>query len=215
MHRATYEAVFQEPCPAELDWKSVRAMLMAISTAAAPVQGVVRLTRRGRTFAIHADRHKGRIADEDVKLVRRFLEGPTGPEAAATAAGARLVVLVSSGDARVFRIGPGADGREALLPFDPCGVGRTLVYVQDRPDSVPDAGREGFDEALSRVLRGAADVVIMARGKTAGPGAKRLADYLGGPRSMISARVTSVVMMDPNPTPEQVLAKVKQALPEE
>lgn len=208
-HLRTYEALFQDPPPGDLDWKAVRALVTSISEAAPVAQGMLRLTRRGRTLVLHNDRHKGRISDEDVRMVRRFLEGPSSPEAAATAAGARLVVVLSDRDARVFRIASNEGEPEKLLPYDPQNAGRTLIYMRDDPKAEPDAGREGFAEALARTMRGAAAITLVARGKVAETGLKKLADYLSGPQSMLNLKAKFVAMPELNPTPDQILAKVK------
>ncbi len=206
-HQRTHDAVLQDPPPADLDWRLVRAMLGAIATATTEPHGRVRVERAGRVLVLHADRHKGRVSEADARMVRQFLEGtvvePVGAD------GHHLVVVVNDKEARVYRVEPREGRAERLAPYDPQGAGRSMLYLQDAAGSTPTPEREGFSDAVSRALRGAGQITVLGRGKTAQDAVNRLTAHLREREPALAQRVGETALVETNPTPDQLLTKVR------
>jgi hypothetical protein len=76
-HANTYQRLFQQPMPSNLQWRDVWSMLGAVADIITREddKGNLRLTQNGRTLTLHRPRGKDLADKEELIGVRHFLEG--------------------------------------------------------------------------------------------------------------------------------------------
>ena len=74
--QSTYDALFRQPIPRDVQWRDVWAMLggMAATEAVQEDSGTLKVTRNGRTLVLHRPRGKELADAKELTQVRNFLE---------------------------------------------------------------------------------------------------------------------------------------------
>jgi len=75
-HQGTYQRIFQQPMPHDLQWQDVWAMFGAMADAKALDEGNgnLKVARNGQTLVMHRSRGKDFADKRELMQVRNFLE---------------------------------------------------------------------------------------------------------------------------------------------
>ena len=75
-HQSTYDALFRQPLPRDVQWRDVWSMLggMAATQTVQENTGTLKVTRNGRTLLLHRPRGKDLADAKELTQVRNFLE---------------------------------------------------------------------------------------------------------------------------------------------
>jgi hypothetical protein len=100
-HQITYDAVFQHPIARNLAWREVVSMLASLEGASQEQhRGTLKVTRNGRTLVLHQPIRKNMTDAQELMNLRRFLEQSEAAQPRPTPAGAQLLVVSRSAQAR-------------------------------------------------------------------------------------------------------------------
>src|SRR5437763_11641418 len=84
-HQRVYDAIFRHPIARDLDWREMRAMLVALADTTDEPNGNFRVKRNGHTLVLHPPTRKGFSDVQELMKVRLFLTQSggalTGPPA--------------------------------------------------------------------------------------------------------------------------------------
>jgi hypothetical protein len=75
-HQSTYDALFRQPVPRDVQWRDVSALLSGMSATQVVQEssGTLKVTRNGRTLLLHRPRGKDIADAKELTQVRNFLE---------------------------------------------------------------------------------------------------------------------------------------------
>jgi len=73
--QATYDAILRHPAAHNLHWRDVRSLLGELAEVVEEAGGNVKVTRNGRTLVLHPDGNKNVETWDELKELRKFLEG--------------------------------------------------------------------------------------------------------------------------------------------
>ncbi len=210
-HRTTFDAIFRHPVAHNLHWSEVRSMLIALSDAVQEHNDVFKITRNGKTLALHRPNRNGRGEVEQLMNIRRFLEQSDAIAPAPSADGLHLLVVIDHRLARVYRTEAQGAVPQRITPYDPLGSGRYLHYVQDDSNGQRKPELKRFYEAISTALRGAESILLLGSGTGASSAMEQLhAELKHHHRDLARRVVGSVVVNETHLTENQLLARARE-----
>jgi len=104
-HRTTYDGLFGHPISRNLQWRDVRAMLIALSDVTERRDGVMKFSRNGQSLVVRPPPRKDCSDVQVLMQIRQFLEKSDGPPAGDLKEGVHLLVVPDHREARVFKTG--------------------------------------------------------------------------------------------------------------
>lgn len=209
-NQVTYDAVFQHPVARNLEWREVRAMLVALADVVEQDSDVLKVTRNGRTLVLNRPYRKGMGDIEELMKVRHFLERSDAAPKQPEAEGVNLLVVIDHRLARIYRADLQGSVPQRITPYDPGGFGRHLHDVQDHADGQRKPERKSFYEAIAKTLRGADKILVLGSGTGASSAMRQLLVELGRHhRDVAGCIVGSMVVNEQHLTENQLLAKAR------
>ena len=75
-HQCTYDALFRQPLPRDVQWRDVSSMLGGVAGTEAVQEnsGTLKVTRNGRTLVLRRPRGKDLADAKELAQLRNFLE---------------------------------------------------------------------------------------------------------------------------------------------
>jgi hypothetical protein len=73
-HQNTYDAIFRQPIPCDLDWRALRSMLVAISDVVAEQSGSLNVSRNGKTMLLRSPSCEALHDTNEMMMIRHYLE---------------------------------------------------------------------------------------------------------------------------------------------
>jgi hypothetical protein len=213
-HQSTYDAVFQHPIARNLQWRDIRAMLVAMTDVTEEEHdGNVKFTRNRHTLTIHPPQRKDFSDVQELMKIRHFLEQSSAPvEAApASAAGAHLLVVIDHRLARIYKTEFHGSVPQQIVPYDAAGAGRHLHHVQNESNGQRKPEIKSFYTAIAKTLEHAEKILIFGSGTGASSAMDQLVAELDLHHPDIRRRViASVVVDEQHLTEDQLLAKARE-----
>ena len=212
-HQKTYQHVFQNPMPHNLQWREVWSMLGALggTDAVEDGKGNLKVTRNGQTLALHRPRGKDLADKKELLDVRHFLErsGNSAPPPAAP--GTHLLVVIHHREARIYSTELQGSVPQRIFPYDPFGFGRELHYKQDDSNGQRKPERKSFYEAVAKTLHGGQQILLFGTGTGASSAMEQLVLDLRQHHQELAERIIGSVAVDEHHLTEgQLLAKARE-----
>jgi hypothetical protein len=209
-HLRTYNTIFQHPISHNLEWRSIRALLMQLGQIVEEPNGHLKATRNGQTFILHQPHTKDAAAAQDVMALRHFLEQSetTPPETNAKAA--HWLLVIDHHEARVFRSELHGADPGLILPHD---AKEHFRYARDseevsRGKEKPDPN--SFFEPVARALQGAGQILIFGTGTGASSEMEQFVTWVKTHHPNTAARIVgSLAVNEQHLTEDQLLAKAR------
>jgi hypothetical protein len=209
-HRNTYNAVFRHPVARNLEWRDVRSMLVAVADAVQEQNGVLKVTRHGRTLVLHRPFRKGMDDVHELMKVRRFLEQADAVLQQPIAEGVHLLVVIDHRVARIYRTELQGSVPQRITLYVPGGFDRHLHYVQDDSNGQRKPERSSFYKAIATALRDAEQILIFGSGTGASSAMEQLLVELQSHYSDLANRVIgAIVVNEQHLTENQLLAMAR------
>jgi hypothetical protein len=212
-HQKTYQHVFQQTMPHNLQWREVWSMFgaMADAEAVADEKGNLTVRRNGQTLSLHRPRGKDLADKKELMQVRHFLERSGTPAPRPAAAGSHLLVVIDHREARVYSAELRGSVPQRVTPYDPFGYGRNLHYVQDDSNGQRKPERKSFYEAVAKTLHGAKQILMFGTGTGASSAMEQLLRDMKKYHPDMVRRVVGSVAVDAHHlTGDQLLAKARE-----
>jgi hypothetical protein len=161
-HRATYDAVFQHPISRNLQWRDVRAMLVALSDVTERHDGVMKFSRNGHSLVVRWPSRKDFSDVQVIMQVRHFLEKFDAPPAQDASEGLHLLVVLDRREGKVFKTEMHGSIPQRITPYDPHLSHRQLHHVENDSDGRRKAGLRAYYDAIVKTLAGARNILIFS-----------------------------------------------------
>lgn len=210
--RRTYDALFQYPAPADLQWGDVRALLGALAEVQKGRKGLFKATRHGVMATFRAPRDKMPLIKEELAEVRTFLErSKEGVSTPVVAEGTCLLVAIDADGAKIFRIEMRASVPRSLAPFQGNGYPAHLFCSGAQGNVQPQPVSMGFYRNVARALRGAGEVLLVACGENGASAMDALRDELAARHAEVSRSLVGPrVLKGADVSEERLLAEARE-----
>ena len=209
-HLRTYNTIFQHPISHNLEWRSIRALLMQLGQIVEEPNGHLKATRNGQTLILHQPHTKDVAAVEDVMELRHFLKQSetTPPETDAKAA--HWLLVIDHHEARIFRSELHGADPGLILPHNPKEYFRHARDSEEvsRGKEKPDPN--SFFEPVAKALQAAGQILIFGTGTGASSEMEQFITWAKVHRPDLAKRIIGARAVDEQHlTVDQLLAKAR------
>jgi hypothetical protein len=218
--RRTLDAIFRHPLAHNLSWREVVALIAGIGEAEERRSGEFQFHAGDQSLAMKRP-HGKELTGPDVIDLRHFLiRAGWSPNAAAPsesgpdAAPLDLIVVIDHAGAKVYRIDPSADDKQAITAYDP----RHLLHhferkARDADRNETDPNDERFFEQVAAATAAGGAIVVIGHGKAQSNEADHLSAYLKAHHPQTYARIVREIVADlPHLTTPELLTLGRHAL---
>ena len=209
-HQAAYDAVFQHPIAHNLQWKDLRAMLIAISDTTEDHDDKMKFSRNGLTLTVHPPKHKDFSDVGELMKVRHFLDGWKTPEVASNDGGSTMSVVINHREARIFKSDRHGSVPERIVPLDADGTHRYLHNVDNGDNGQRKPENAAFYNAVAKALAPATQILILGSSTGASSAMDHLVAELKRLHPGVAERIAgTLVVNEPHMSDDQLLAEVR------
>jgi hypothetical protein len=209
-HLRTYNTIFQHPISHNLEWRSVRALLMELGQIVEEPNGHLKATRNGQTLILHQPHTKDVAEAQEVMALRHFLEQSETllPEIEAKAA--HWLLVIDHHEARIFRSELHGADPGLILPHD---AKEHFRYARDseevsRGKEKPDPN--SFFEPVAKALQAAGQILIFGTGTGASSEMEQFVAWAKTHHPDMANRIVgSLAVNEQHLTKDQLLAKAR------
>jgi hypothetical protein len=210
-HQNTYNAVFQHPVARNLTWVDVRSLLVTLADSTNENDGVLKVTRNGKSLVLHRPYRKDMGDVEQLMKVRHFLQQSEAQQDLPAPDGVHLLVVIDHRQALIYRTEIHGSVPQRVVPYDPIASGRYLHNVADDSNGQRKPELKSFYDAIAKTLQGAEMILIFGSGTGASSAMRQLLVELGKHHSGIADHVVgSLVVDEQHLTENQLLAKARE-----
>lgn len=209
-HQRTYDAILKHPAPHNLQWRDVRALLLAMADVSIESNGNMKATLDGRTVVVRVGNEKDVGEGDELRALRSFLEQSVTSRTPPRARGENYLVVIDHREARVYRTEFRGAAPERIVPLDRGQAGRYLHYVQDDSNGQRRPELRSFYQAVAASLEDADAILIFGGGTGASSAMDQLVHELKDHHPALAERIIGAVVVDEHHQTEgQLLAKAR------
>ena len=209
-HRTTYDGLFGHPISRNLQWRDVRAMLIALSDVTERHDGVMKFSRNGQSLVLRPPPRKD-VSDVRVLMqIRHFLEKSDAPPAGDLKEGVHLLVVLDHREARVFETELHGSVPQRITPYDPQSTHRHLHNVDNDSNGQRKPEFRAYYEAIVGTLAGAQSILIFGSSTGSSSAMNHLVAQLKEHHADLARRITgTLVVNEQHMSDDQLLAEAR------
>jgi hypothetical protein len=210
-HLRTYKALFRNPVPRNLAWRSVRALLGELGQVTNEANGLLRVTRHGHTLVLHSPHAKEVAEQSTLKELRHFLEQSERPAPPTNGTDHHWLVVIDHHEARIFRSVVQGNVPLQVLPHAPEAYFRHAAHSKDfsRGQEKPDPG--SYFGPIAAALGATGKILVFGCGKGTGSEMEQFLTWVKSHHPALAARIIGLVTVDEHHLTEaQLLAQGRE-----
>jgi hypothetical protein len=213
-HRRTYKTIFQHPISHNLEWRAVYGLLEKLGEVVEEPNGNLTASRNGQTLVLNPPRTKDVASEEEVMVLRHFIEQSERPAATppeAESNDTHFLLVIDHQQARIFRSRMHGAIPQQILPHEPEDFFRHAQDSKDFSRGQEKPAPNSFFEPVAKALQNAGKILVFGTGVGTSSEMDQFVAWLKIHHPLLAARIIGSITVDAHHlTEDQLLAKARE-----
>jgi len=214
-HKRTYKTIFQHPISHNLDWRAVYGLFEKLGQVVEEPNGNMKVTRNGQTLVLNPPRSKDVAEEDEVMVLRHFLEqsepssAPTQP--AVEEKITHWLLVINRHEAQIYRSEMHGSIPQQILPHEPNGFSRHEQDPKDFSRGQEKPEPSSFFEPVAKALQASGQILIFGTGTGTSSEMDLFVTWLKTHHPEVAKRIVGSLVVDEHHlTPDQLLATARE-----
>jgi hypothetical protein len=216
-HKRTFKTIFQHPISHNLQWRAVYGLFEKLGQIEEESNGNMKVTRNGQTLVLNPPRSKDVAEEEEVMVLRHFLE-QSEPVAKAIATPSETeakvshwLVVINHHEAQIYRSELHGAVPQQILPHESNGFLRHDHDPKDFRRGLEKPEPNSFFEPVAKALQVSGQILIFGTGTGTSSEMEQFIAWLKSHHPEVAKRIIgSLVVDEQHLTADQLLAKARE-----